>query len=522
MTQADPDHGSEIINRGFAWRYAVATAVGLVVSFVIVARTVHLGWVSGDPTIWIPLHEWMSRGAVLYEGVWDNKDWGFFWFHQPLYTLFGVTGLYFTALLFTLCFALGVLFLVRPVTTSSRAYYIALFAVSLYVASPVYWPIHPENSAIGLAALGVGLIARYPLLAGFFLAGAASVKVSSILILLLVLIVLPLPRLMLTAGPPTAQVVRGSVRLLLGFALGAGLVLIGAAATGSLPGWLEVIDYNGEYAQWRGFPPPVEPRAVPMTTIQNGIADVSELPLAIFAQLIVLLLVALALVFLWIRSVVVSGHRDGSGIAVQQLFLTVALVAATLLITIAQRPSIQHWQIVIGALIAFVATSFAAIIGRGSWPSAPVTIVAFVLLSVPVVTALNHDGSLAPQRVVSQLSTWSELGSGALLNSELSSRPSDSSFMFFGTNEYLVDHEVLPASSELACRFFFQFQWNLPRYGEEILECLTDTKPDFVITDASDRWADEGFRNLVYEELNASFEQCEETDTHVIWCRAGS
>lgn len=522
MTEADSDREITVQARQSWRRVLVAVFLGIPVFALVMARTVHVGWTSGDPTIWITVHEWISRGAVLYEGVWDHKDWGFFWLHQPLYALFGVTGLYLTALIFSFCFALGLFFLVRPVTTPSRAYYIALFAVSLYVASPVYWPIHPENSAISLAVLGIGLVSRYPLVAGFVLAGAASVKVSSVLVFLLVLIALPLPRLMLKAGPATAQAVRRRVRLLLGFALGAGLVLIGAVLTGSLPGWLEVIDYNGEYAQWRGFPPPVEPRAVPMTIIQNGIADASDLPLAIFAQLIVLLLVALALVFLWIRSVVVSGHRDGSGIAVQQLFLAVALVAAALLMTIAQRPAIQHWQIVIGALIAFVAVSFASIIGSGSWPSVPVTIVAFVLLSVPVVTALNHDGSLAPQRVVPQLAAWTKLGDGALLGAQLSALPPESSLMFFGTNEHLVDQNSISSSSELTCRSFFQFQWFLPRYGEEILGCLTNNEPDFVVTESTNRWADEGFRDLVYEELNASFEPCEETDTHVIWCRAGS
>ena len=504
------------------WSTLFAVLAGLLVLTFVLARTVHHGWTSGDPTIWIPLHEWLARGAVLYRDVWDQKDWGYFWLHQPLYSLFGVTGLYLTALVVTLVFGTGIYFLTRPLTTSLRAYYMSLFALVLYTASPVYWQIHPENSAISFTVLGVGLIARFPLLAGVTLAGAASMKVSNILIWLLVIASLLITGYITRTEAPWTRIRRAILRLVSGLAIGVALVIVGAALTGSLGGWIEVQAHNREYARWRGFPPAVEPRAIPMTSLQNAFADASELPLSIFAQLITLTLAGLVLWAIWLRRVLAERHSGTTSDVVQQFLLVAALVVGAVVVTIAQRPSVQHWQFVIGALIALVSVGFAVNIGQGKWPPARLTTLLFAVMTVPLVTAANHDGSLAPHRTLPLLSTWSSVGSGSLLGSELSRLPENSSFMFIGTNEYLLDHASLPAGSELACRFFFQFQWFLPRYGEEILECITKGRPDFVVTDASDRWADADFRELTYAQLNSTFDACEETETHVIWCRTGA
>ena len=48
----------------------------------------------GDIATWIFVHEWMSRGVLLYRDAWEHKDVEFLLLTQPFYWVGSTLGLY--------------------------------------------------------------------------------------------------------------------------------------------------------------------------------------------------------------------------------------------------------------------------------------------------------------------------------------------------------------------------------------------------------------------------------------------
>jgi len=474
----------------------------------------------GDVAIWIPMHEWMTRGATLYETVWDHKDWGFFWLSQPLYRLWGIEGLYFAGFLAVVALGAGVYLLVRPSMTPGGAASLAATGAVVYVSSPSFWSIFTENLGIGLVILAFGLLVRYPLLGGLTWSLAASVKVAGVGLFLLVLLG-STPFVYLNRDQSgRVWTLRWLVRALVGFLAGLVGVITLAAATGSLRGWLDVLSYNREYASSRGFPPDGSLLEAPFSFTRNAFLDVAQL-----GQHQLLFLMAMCVSVVGLSLLLVSQRRTLSHQAardpspVQLLFLTSLLVFGSLLFTLSQRPSPQHWQYFVGPGVLLACILYALLHSAESRNLGVMRVLGIGLLVLPLATSVLFDRTMLPRGILDRGIALTYFTQGGIFGEELASAPPESTIASFTINDERIDVSRLPPGSTLACPLIVQFPWYFPRYEQELLNCI-ESRPGLVVL-GEEPWATESLREEITSVIDQEYELCARAgSTHELWARA--
>ena len=482
---------------------------GLALSIAIVfmlGRVPTFGPNTGDISVWIPVHEWMKRDVPLYEGVWDHKDLGFFWFTQPFYELWSVTGLYIVGALSAVFVAIGAYLIVRELTQPLTALLLGLLAMTTFVAASTFLSTYTETLAIGLASLAVGLLVRSPLLGGFVFAASIAVKVSGAIVLLVIGGFQLLSASWSSKGPPSASMLRSA--WITGIGVGVGIVAIVslAWATDSLTGWLEIISYNREYAQLRGSVPEVPWIEKPGAILQMYLQDFANLGRD---QLFFLSALALAsgipLLFWrpWRLAIQYSTGLDRPRLAI---VLSSGFTLGALLVTLGQRPSWHHWQYAVAPLSLLMVVTWAATRHSGGFSSRVKAAIGVILLLLPLAVALHLNRSLVSAVTPTALNQWRHLNEGAVLTTELTRLTPGTSVAIFGINSVRADYAAMPEEIKLACRFFYQFDHLLPRYREEILSCQA-TDPDLVIVQSAG-WADDAVRTSISSWLTSEYVPC--------------
>ena len=474
----------------------------------------------GDVAIWIPMQEWMARGETLYETVWDNKDWGFFWLPQPLYRLWGIEGLYLAGFLAVVALGVGIYLLVRPFMTPGGAASLAATGAVVYASSPSFWSIFTENLGIGLVVLAFGLLLRYPLLGGLTWSIAASVKLAGAGLFILTMLALVVLVLVDRHHEYQVQLRRKISRAVAGFLLGSVFVISLAASTGSLWGWLDIISYNREYASIRGFPPAVPFLELPVAVVSNSLFDISQLGQH---QLAFLLALCLSLVSL---SVLILSQRKAmrhdateTAHALGTLFLLLVLVLGSLAITFSQRPSPQHWQFVVGPAVVLASWLYALLSSARPKRAAVLRVLGIGLLVLPLMTSIFFDRTMLPRGILDRGIALTYFAQGGILGQELAAAPPESSIASFTINDERVDVSQLPPDATLACPFVVQFNFFFPRYEQELRECI-EIRPDLVVLGA-EPWATELLRGEITSVIQNEYELCAQAgSTHELWARA--
>ena len=500
---------------------AAAAAYAVFACFFVAGRVGAYGPNHGDVAIWIPMHEWMSRGAVLYESVWDHKDWGFFWLSHPFYRLMGIEGLYLAAFLAVVAFGFGVYLCVRAFTSSRTGSVVASTAALTYTAAPSFWSIFTENLSSGLLVLAIGLSIRTPFVGGLIWALSASVKVAGAGLLVAALATIVISAAISGPSRDRRVLLRQAVRLLAGFTVGAALVVLAALITGSLLGWVDVITYNREYSQSRGFPPSGPISQMPGLVTQAVTEDIRALGQHQFFYVAALVVSILAL------SSIAFAQRKGRGESLigqdepERVTAVSAVVAlAALFVTLAQRPSPQHWQYFVGPAVLLISVLFVRVRKHGTSGGTFVRILGVVLLVLPLALSVYFDRSMLPRGILDRGIALTYFAQGGVLGDELRQVPPDSTLSFYGINDERVDVAQLPDSGVLACPLIVQFPWYSPRYDTAIEQCIQN-RPDYVVV-GTEIWGTDAWQGALSRLLESEYVQCAENEpTRELWVRAG-
>ena len=500
-------------------RFLISTWLAFSTIFVA-GRVGSYGPNHGDVAIWIPMHEWMARGETLYETVWDNKDWGFFWLPQLLYRLWGIEGLYLAGFLAVAALSVGIYLLVQPFMTPGGAASLAATGAIVYTSSPSFWSIFTENLGIGLVVLAFGLLLRYPFFGGLTWSIAASVKLAGGGLFLFTMLGLVVIVVVNRHHQHRAQLRGRILRAVAGFLLGTLFVLALAASTGSLWGWLDIISYNREYASIRGFPPAVPFLELPLAAVSNSLLDVSQLGQhqLVFGLALCLSSVSLSVLILSQRKAMRLGTAEVSN-AKESLFLLSILLLGSLALTLSQRPSTQHWQYVVGPAVALTSFLYALLYSARPKHASVLRVLGIGLLILPFMTSVFFDRTMLPRGILDRGIALTYFAQGGIFGEELAAAPPESSFASFTINDERIDVSQLPPRATLACPFVVQFSFFFPRYDQDLRDCI-EMRPDLVVLGA-EPWASATLRNEITSVVEEEYELCAQAgSTHELWVRA--
>ena len=485
--------------------WASAAVAGIATGAFVLGRVLAWGPNRGDIAVWIPIHEWLARGASLYAGIWDHKDWGFFWLTQPFYLIWSVTGLYVAGTISAVLVGVGSLLLTSTLVRPLPAVLLSFVTTSTYVSATSFLSTYTENLAIGLASLGVGLMVRWRFWGGLLFALSISVKVAGILVLLLIVLVEVATQIRARRHDGWKLNVQPLLALGSGLVFGLLTVCVLALISGSLPGWLEIVSYNREYAQFRGAIPGGPLIELPGALVQNALHDFAWLERSQFMFLGSFFCGLAGLVLLWRPWLDRVPSETEVGSATSAVTLSSSFVLGALLVTLSQRPAWWHWQYVVAPLAVLLAVLWSAAKRSGRLSQSIRMIISVGLLALPLVVAIHFDRSLLTAGAPTKVAGWMHLNEGAVLGEQLGELDG-AVIAVFGQNDRRIDYQALPSESTLACRFFYQYEHLLPRYRGEIEECK-ERAPNVVIVERAD-WGDENLRASIESWLRQEFIQC--------------
>lgn len=488
---------------------------------VTVARSAGVGVYradGGDIATWIFVHEWMSRGSLIYRDVWEHKDIGFLLFTQPFYSSLSTVGLYVSGVLAALIFAMGIYCGVRSCLSRVAAFRLSSLALTAYVLSPTFLSVYKESYAIAFGVLGVSVVRKRPALAGALIGLSTTIKVSGAGIFVMIVVAIGLESFLhrqLLGG-----VMRKLGRLTLGYLGILGLASAWAYRRGILESWMEVIRYNVEYSSDRRevFTEVADLRGL-LALLSPGYDTVLYLGcLAVICGV----LSHMYFTNSQIRNAVRAEAKQSSDLD-DALFQGVALVTATTIAIVSQTPPrFQHYTYLIGAVIYVCALLAGKLLLAGSRKSARHTsslvLATALLLSCGIVQSIHADGVAWP---ITNLKRWTQLDIVERPLTELKALPNNARVAFVNLGGTRVNLDDLDATVELSCRFFFHYPNLIQRYGRQMLDCLTEGT-DYIVLGTKAEMS-EDFKSDVYRVLRRQYSQCESSqDLFELWINPGT
>ena len=511
-------HAKRCISGTSIREVTISSAVGGTALLFAVARSAGVGVYrsdGGDIATWIFVHEWMSRGSLVYRDVWEHKDIGFLILTQPFYSFGSTIGLYSSGVLAALMLAIGVYCGVRSCLPKVAAFRLSSLALTVYVLSPTFLSVYKESYAIAFGVLAVSVARKRPVLAGALIGISTTIKVSGMGIFVMIVVAIGVESLMhrqLLGG-----VMRKLGRLTLGYLGILGLVSAWAYRRGVLGSWMEVVRYNVEYSSSR-------------REAFDAVADVYGL-LALLSPgydtvlyLGSLVGVGVMVSYMHLRDrqllVMVNAKARQNREFDSALFQGGALVVATLIAIVSQTPPrFQHYTYLIGAVIYVCALLAGQLLVARSRKSARRTsslvLATALLLGCGLTQSIRADGVAWP---ISNIKRWTQLDTIEHPLTELGALPKKARVAFVNLGGTRVNLDDLDATVELSCRFFFHYPNLIQRYGRQMLDCLTDGA-DYIVLGTKAEMS-EDFTSDLYRVLRSRYSQCESSqDLFEIWTK---
>ncbi len=469
--------------------------VTLVLVFLQVNRS---GPEYGDIGVWVFIHEWLSRGTILYTGIWDHKDFGFFYFTQPFYEWFSVRGLFISGFIATLLYGAGVFTILTDILSRRIALLFTCGVVASYVIAPSYLSTYVENYSIALAVFALAIFSRFPVFSGILFAVSTSIKMSGFLTWSL-LVVLCL--VFQAYGNFEILSLHKLKRNVFSFISTSILILAVAFKFGSLSGWLDISIYNAQYATYRRGGHSI------LYSIKYFVSSFLFANLHVTQFLLSLFFIFFTLLYYIARCKVRILTNDSVNVTIIRVF---ALLLGSTLILVLQSPlSYQHFQYLVGPLLLFCICLVASVIKvTNNWNSNPRKIFISCIMIFPLIMGLFFEFGGNPGSVVKrEIGTWRSLNNSGLVLHSLNNVPTGSSTAFFGidTGEG-IRATLMPRAVTLECNFVYQFPWLLSRYEKRIISCL-DKNPRFIFIRTTS-WHDQNLRKSIYEKLSRRYFKC--------------
>jgi len=466
--------------------------VVLVLVFLQVNRS---GPEYGDIEVWVFIHEWLSRGTILYSGIWDHKDFGFFYLTQPFYEWFSVRGIFISGFIATVLYGVGVFTILTDILSRRRALLFTCGVVASYVIAPSYLSTYVENYSIAFAVVALAIFSRFPVFSGILFAVSTSIKMSSFLTWS-ILVVLSL--VFQAYGNFEILSLHKLKRNIFSFVSTSFLILAVAFKFGSLSGWLDISIYNAQYATYRRGGHSI------LYSIKYFVSSFLFADLHVTQFLLSLFVILFILLYYAARCEVRILANDS---VIVRVF--VLLLGSTLILVLQSPLSYQHFQYLVGPLLLFCICLFGSIIEiTSNWISNPRKILISCIVFFPLVMGLFFEFGGDPGSVVKRdIVTWRSLNSSGLVLHSLNNVPSGSSIAFFGidTGEG-IRASLMPRAVTLECNFVYQFPWLLSRYESRIISCL-DKNPRFIFIRTTS-WHDQNLRKSIYEKLSRRYLKC--------------
>lgn len=453
---------------GLTWWSAVTVLLALPTWWVLLRGAVMSRVVDGG--IFLSVGGGINDGLSLYSGIWDNKDplfYGVFALFDRLSPVFAPAP-FVTDWLWLLVAALGAGLLASAVASWDRALFVGLVATPWIVAGAAYVPGWSNTPGTALALLSLGLLARRWAIAGGIAVGVllftklalAPIGIAALIVLLLL--------------PSWRRIgVRAMVSLAVSLAVGAGLL----ALTGSLPGYVEMIGRNRDYAStvmtYFGF-----------TDSIGGHLDKlrSELPWGLAVALVTtVVLIALVTMLLavskpWRAASPLPGSR---GVVIAWAWISLLGVAGMLALTYVWPHHAQ--ALALPSVLALVL--LAALVPTRWW--------FMVWLVVGLVATLMLSGFVTPSALLERVRNVDAGFEGALaqvdevpLNATLLNSVPKGTFRYavLGSNDERGFLRDVRSGATLACPRFHLYDFSPPDDFEEMWACL-DTVDALVLTD---------------------------------------
>lgn len=449
-----------------------------------------------DFQIWVFVHEWLSRGGVLYEEVYDHKDPGFFWINSVFYRTLGESGLFLSGFLASLMIGLAAFLTLRQFSSTHRSLLLASATYATYVCSPTFLSTYTENFAAAFAVLAVSIVRRRPIVAGLLLAVSISVKFSGVVIFLAIMISLLAVEAWENRGGGQSITDYVGFKLLVSFST---LILAGAlmAHLGDwLDDWLDVLQFNVQYSSYRG-------RSRPNSlNFRDWISFVGiDLWIAGYLGLFVFALSATRFTTRGSRTIINRRKPGFHGIKVsplnQERLLAISVLLGASVALVGQMPAnSHHYGYLVAPLCYTTAIELGVIIEgrttRRRYGRLVCLLISFTLIVSGFLLVARRDGGLW---VLDNSKRWW---------SHSSSNPAEVDFSNIGTSRKIIfvnflgdsiNVRYLPKQTRLGCRFFYHFSHMLPRYSAEMIQCVLDGA-DFIVI-GMDKQLDSGFQTHV-------------------------
>jgi len=443
---------------------AVGISIITILSLAMASRT------GEDLNVWIFVHEWLGRGAVLYRDVWDHKDFGFFLVNRPFFALFGATGLWVAAILSTLGIGLGMYIAAHRALGRHKALLVSAVGLTAYAFSPTFLAPYTENLAVSFMIVGVSVLSIRPMLAGSLLAISVSIKISLLATSILLATLLIAELFSRTSARRHQISVSNAKRVVSGFVLALFIVTGIAAIQGSLAGWLGIIHFNQQYSNLRRVN---RPAISDFLNFLRYLLPDPEVSVYLVACLVSLTILAYI------------GRRPPETLQLnlkREILLATTVTVGSGLALLPQLPlTAHHYGLIaaplcyLGVLLAIPAVSVLSHKRRTTraWAmcaALPVILVGFSL-------AVREDGWGWP---VTNLAKWSSLGyhEVQLSNTTLRTQPHSLAFVDFAGGSF--DFKSLNEKSSLSCRFFYHLPHLMPFFETEMSECL-ESLPDVIV-----------------------------------------
>jgi hypothetical protein len=238
-----------------------AFVVSALITSVVILRT----GVTADAGIFIRMQSGWASGLVLYEEVFDIKDFGFFALNAPFFRLWGVPGLVVAALVWTLIFIGALYFVCRSIIRAQPSLLVSLTLGLIWVSGSWFMPLYTEVVSAALLSLGIALIIQQKnLISGLVLGLVVAVKLILVIPVFAVILYMFLISLLKffrskpnPLSPPDKRGITGALRspalVIVGLGVGFTSMVTLAALVGSLRGWLEVFETNRAYQESTGI-----------------------------------------------------------------------------------------------------------------------------------------------------------------------------------------------------------------------------------------------------------------------------
>jgi hypothetical protein len=221
--------------------------------------------VTGDAGDFIRMQAGWNSGLVLYDEIFEIKDFGFYALNAPFFALAGVSGLAFASVIWTSLFTLALYLTARLFVGTRSSIVIASSLTCLWVGGPWFYPLYTETLSLGLLTMGISLINKQRFFVSGLLLGLAVASKLVFVIPVFLTVVFLAVSVFIANRNKIFMIIRAKkdfgfisflkpqIFILYGLLLALVMVVGLSIATGTLQGWFEVLKTNRAYQGLTGM-----------------------------------------------------------------------------------------------------------------------------------------------------------------------------------------------------------------------------------------------------------------------------